>query len=116
MRHMGYKSCMTNPDLWLKPEVRRSDGFEYCSYILCYVDAILCIHHDSMAILNNPDKYFKLNPGYTGDPDIYLGAKILRMTLRNGVVAWVMSTSKYLREAPKNCTKHAKGSYLRIQP
>ena len=27
MRHMGYKSGMADPDLWMKPKVRMSDGF-----------------------------------------------------------------------------------------
>ena len=56
MRHMGYKSCMADPDLWLEPEVRTRDGFEYYSYILCYVDDILFIHHDSIDVLKNLDK------------------------------------------------------------
>ena len=64
---------MADPDLWLKPELRLSNGSEYYSYILCYVDDILCIRHDSMAVLNKLEKYFKLNPGSTGDPDMYLG-------------------------------------------
>ena len=29
MRHMGYKSCMADSDLWVKPEVIPSDGFRY---------------------------------------------------------------------------------------
>ena len=41
MHHMGYKSCMDDPYLWLNPELRPSDGFEYYSYILCYVENIL---------------------------------------------------------------------------
>ena len=56
MFHMGYKSFMADPDLCLNPEVRPSDIFEYYSYILCYVDNSLCIHHDSMAVLNKLDK------------------------------------------------------------
>ena len=111
MRHMGYKSCMDDQYLWTKPEVRSINGFEYYSYILCYVDDILCILHNYLAVLNNMDKYFKLNPGLTGDPDMYLGAKLWRMTLRNGVVAWGMITSKYVREAAKNCAKHVKDNF-----
>ena len=76
MHHMGYKSCTSEPDLWLKPEVRPRDYFEYYSYILCYVENILCIHHDSMAVLNKLDNYSKLNPGIIGDPYMYLGAKL----------------------------------------
>ena len=63
MCHMEYKSCMADPKLWLEPEVRPSNVFEYYSYILCSLDDILCIHHDSIANLNKLDKYFKLKLG-----------------------------------------------------
>ena len=77
MHYMRYKYCIADPYLWLKPEVRTSDGFEYYYYILFYVDKILCIHHCFMAFLNKLIKYFKLKPLSTGDPDMYLRAKIL---------------------------------------
>jgi hypothetical protein len=37
-----------------------------------------------------------------GDPDIYLGAKLQKVVLENGVVAWSMSPSKYVQKAVKN--------------
>jgi hypothetical protein len=37
-----------------------------------------------------------------GDPDIYLGGKLKPMTMPNGVVAWLISASKYVQEATKN--------------
>ena len=46
MRHMGYTSCKSDPDLWLKAETRPADNFKYISYILCYIDDILFVHHD----------------------------------------------------------------------
>ena len=49
---------------------------EYYSYILCYVDDVLVVHHDVMTTLMKIDKYFKLKPSSIGDPDIYLGAKL----------------------------------------
>ena len=99
---------MDDPDIWLKPEVRPRNGFQYYSYILCYVHNCYCIHHDSMAVLNKLDKYFKLKLGSTGDPDMYLRAKLCQMTLRNGVVAWGMSPSKYVLEAANNCSNNVK--------
>ena len=56
MRNIGYKYCIADLYLWLKPEVRPGDGFGYYSYILCCVNNILCTHHDSMAVLNKLDK------------------------------------------------------------
>ena len=63
MYNLSYKSCLADPDLWYKPEAK-PDGTEYYSYILCYVDDILVIHHDAMLILTDFDKHFKLKPGF----------------------------------------------------
>ena len=75
----------------------------------------LCIHHDSMAVLNKLDKYFKLKPGSTVDPDMYLGDKPQRIKLRNGVVAWGVSPLKYVYEAVMDTSKYldpAEASYF----
>ena len=83
----------------MKPEVRPDDHYEYYSYILCDVDDIMVVHHDAMSILERIDKYFTLKPTSIGDPDIYLGAKLRKMNLPNGVWCWIMSPSKYVQEA-----------------
>ena len=75
MKGLGYTPCLADPDLWYKAEVIPNDGFEYYSYILCYVDNILVIHHDSLSILKRIDSYFKLKAASIGDPDIYLEPK-----------------------------------------
>ena len=41
-----------------------------------------------------------------GDPDIYLGAKLRKVTLENGVEAWPMSPSKYVQEEVKNAKNY----------
>ena len=64
-----------------------------------------------MAVLNKLEKYFKLKPGSTGDPDMYLGAKLWQMKLRNGVVAWGIIPSKYVHETAKDCAKHIKDNF-----
>ena len=63
--------------------MRRDDGYAYYSYILYYVDDILVIHHDSFAILKIVYSYFKINPTPIGDPDMYLGPKVKKMTIDN---------------------------------
>ena len=102
MRTLGYQSCSADPDLWYKPMVRPDDGFKYYAYILLYVDDCLCIHHDATTALTELDKYFPMKKGSIGDPDIYLGAKLRRVKLDNGVHAWGMSSSKYVQEAVRN--------------
>ena len=48
---LGHESCKVDPDLWLKPKFRPEDGVQYYTYHLCYVDDILCIHHNADAML-----------------------------------------------------------------
>jgi hypothetical protein len=78
MRQMGYTSCKADPDLWFKAKTRPDDSVLYYAYILCYVDNILCIHHDALSVLTQIDNYLPLKSTSVGDPDIYLGAKIER--------------------------------------
>jgi len=106
MRQMGYTSCKADPDLWYKAETRPTVNFRYYAYILCYVDDILCMHHDPMTILDQINGYMPLKPSSVGDPDIYLGAKLKQTCLPNGVWAWGLSTSKYIAQAVKNCQTH----------
>ena len=86
--------------------VRPDDGHEYYAYILCYVDDVLSIAHDAENVLKPLDKYFELKPGSLGDPDIYLGAKLWKMQLHNGVWAWAMSPTKYVSQAVNNVEKY----------
>ncbi len=85
---MGYASCKADPDLWLKSVTRPKDNVRYYAYILCYVDDILCIHHDLMSVMNEINGYLPLKPSSVGGPDIYLGAKLKQTQLPNGVMAW----------------------------
>jgi hypothetical protein len=76
MRQMGYTSCKADPDLWLKAVTRPEDNVHYYTYILCYVDDILCIHHYPMSVTSEINGYLSLRPSSVGDPDICLGAKL----------------------------------------
>lgn len=102
MGTLGYKPCLADQDVWLKPMVRPSDGHHYYAYVLLYVDDALVIHHDGMSALKEIDHFFKMKPSSMGDPDLYLGAKLRKVTLPNGVEAWAMSASKYVQEAVRN--------------
>ena len=74
MVDLGFTPCKADSDVWMRRETR-PDGFKYYSYVLLYVDDILCVHHDAMSILKKIGKRFTLKDGF-GDPDLYLGAKI----------------------------------------
>ena len=111
MEHLGYRPCRADPDLWMKPMVRPGDNFEYYAYILLYVDDCLCIHHDAENALKELDHYFTMKKGSIGDPDIYLGGKLRKVTLENGVEAWCNSPSKYVQEAVSNVESYLAKNY-----
>ena len=53
----------------------------------------------------------KLKESSIGDSDLYLGAKIRKMKMPNGVYAWGISPSKYVQEAVRNCEDYLKKNY-----
>jgi hypothetical protein len=111
MQHLGYTSCPADLDLWYKEVTRPETGVWFYSYILIYVDDILCIHHDTMPLLYKLNQYFTLTPSSVGDSSMYLGAKLKLTQMSNGVRVWGMSPLKYIKEAVSNCEKHLKLNY-----
>jgi hypothetical protein len=97
MWHLGWESCITDQELLMKAEIRPDDGCKYYAYALLCVDNICIAPHDAELCLQQVDKYFKMNPGSIGDLDFYLGAKLRMKRLSNGVLAWSMSSSKYIQ-------------------
>ncbi len=71
----------------MKAVTRPDDNVRYYAYILCYVDDILCIHHDPMSVMNEINGCLPLKPNSVGDPDIYLGTKLKLTRLPNGIWA-----------------------------
>ena len=58
------------------------------------------------------DKYFPMKARSIGDPDIYLGSKLQKMTMDKGVTAWALSPSKYVQEAVRNVEAHLLEQYV----
>jgi hypothetical protein len=74
--------------------------------MLIYVDDILCVHHEPEAPLEKLDEHFKMKEGSIQVPTFYLGAKLKNIVLPNGVVAWGMSSSKYVQYAVQNVQEY----------
>ena len=55
--------------------------------MLIYTDDLLVISEDPKKVLERMDQYFPLKPGSITPPGVYLGAKISKYPLKNGVVA-----------------------------
>jgi hypothetical protein len=102
MKHLGWDPCRTDRDLWMKAETRPDDEVLYWACILIYVDDILCLYHNPGAPLAKLDEYFKMKEGSIQIPTFYLGAKLKKTVLHNGVIAWGMSSIKYVQYAVHN--------------
>ena len=52
MESLGYTPSKSYPESWLKPETRQEGKVQYYSYLLCYVDDILCINHNADSVVS----------------------------------------------------------------
>ena len=93
---LGFKLSFANPDVWYCPGVK-PNGEEFYTYLLVYVDDILCIDIDQMRYLRQIEKSFKIKEGSIGPPEVYLGANCqLNPTRIKGVDCWGMSAEPIL--------------------
>ena len=70
MRHLDFKSCPADPDVWMRP-AKKSNGSSYYEYVLLYVDDCLVISENAKEVLTNEiGKYFELKPNSVGPPKI----------------------------------------------
>jgi hypothetical protein len=113
MDQLGWKPCLADRYLWMKEETHPDEGVKYWAYILIYVDDILCVHHDPGTSLAQIDKYFKMKPGSIMELTFYLGANLKKTVMSNGVVDWVVSSSKYFQAWVKNVQEYLKKNWDR---
>jgi hypothetical protein len=116
MQHLDWPSCTADPDVWLKPDVRPLDGHKYHAYCLSYhVNDTLIVHNDEVQSLNEIDHFFKTKDCSIGDPEFHCGVKLRGTTLPNGVHAWSMPSSKYIRVAVATVRDYYRRNYPSYQ-
>ena len=113
MNDIGYTSCLADPDLWLRPNMK-SNGSTIYEYILIYTDDILAIGLDPKLALNQVNGYCKLKEGSIGPRNIYLGAKLHAFVNPDGKMMWMQSSCAYILEAVKNTEAWCDKNDMRI--
>ena len=117
MEFLNFKSCLADPDVWMRPAIK-SDGNTYYEYILLYVDDALVVSENDESILHNElRRYFHLKEESIGPPTVYLGGRVHKVQLENGVWAWSFSLSQYMQSAVKNVEEYVgkpENSHLKI--
>ena len=104
LHDLGYTPSLADQDVWICPAVK-ANGFEYCDLILCYVDAVLIISHDTMKTMNGIRANLTLKVEKVEKPDIYLGESLEKMVTADGVECWTMSPEKYCKAVVENVEK-----------
>ena len=102
MHFLNFKSCPADPDVWMRPSIK-SDGTTCYDYVLLYTDDALVISENAENILRNEiGRYFELKEESIGPPTLYLGGRMRKVQLENGVWAWAFGSSQYVQAAVKN--------------
>ena len=114
LAHLGYESSKGDPDVWLRPAVKPVTNEEYYEYLFVYTDDILALSVDPNSVLQKLNKYFALKSGSIQPPDLYLGAKMRRVVLPNGVKAWAQSSSHYIQTVLKNLEEWLRGRDMKL--
>ena len=81
MEHLGYTSCLADPDLWMRKAYKDGTREAYWEYTLLYVDDALCVSEHPDSQLEELNKYFRLKPGSIQPPKLYLVAKTYTLQL-----------------------------------
>ena len=114
MKHLNFESCKADPDVWMRKAVK-SDGSEYWEYVLLYTDDALVVSENGEHVLRREiGKYFELKEESIGPPQLYLGGRMRKVELTNGVKAWSFSSSQYVQAAVKNVEEHLEGRNLKL--
>ena len=81
MEFLNFKSCLADPDVWMRPAIK-SDGNTYYEYILLYVDDTLVVSKNAESILRNElGRYFHIKEESIGPPTIYSLWSVILATL-----------------------------------
>ena len=108
MDELGFTSCIAYPDVWMR-RTKRGDRTAYYEYVLLYVDDCVVIS-DRAENVNREEigKYFVLKQESTKPPDLYLGGRMIQVTLDNGIKASTFGSSQYVQAAVKNIEGYLK--------
>ena len=97
-----YKAFKGDPDVFMKREMR-DDKTKYYSYLVIYVDDILCVHEHPKRIMDKLGLVYHLKDGSVEKPERYLGIDIKSWTIQGEectmTECYAMSCKTYIKEA-----------------
>ena len=110
---LGYRPTRADPDVWIKPAIKK-DGFKYYEVVLCYVDDVISISEVPMVVMDGIKAVFKLKGDKAEVPDMYLGGSISKARTGAGTECWTLSSEKYVKTAVANVEECLAKNGLRL--
>eukprot|EP00980_Cylindrotheca_fusiformis_P002746 scaffold640_cov69-Cylindrotheca_fusiformis.AAC.1 len=107
MAFLGFTSCKADPDVWMRAALKK-DGTKYWEYVLLYTDdALAIVGENAEHILRHEiGRYFEFKAESVGPPEIYLGGRLRKVVLENGVNAWAFGLSQYVQASVANVKQY----------
>ena len=102
---MGYLPCKADPDVWIR------DKDTHYEYIYGYVDDLIIISKDPMAVTRELKDIANNTLKGVGVPEYYLGGDIKREKGKDGKKHTIISAKTYIRNV---CSKIEK--LMEVQP
>jgi hypothetical protein len=99
---IGYRSCLADPDIWLREAVR-DDNTRFYEYLAIYVDDTLCISQHPERTMESISQLYRIKDNSIKKPKTYLGAQVMQYKLPDdkNKVRWAMSSQHYVQNAIK---------------
>lgn len=109
---LGFRSSVADPDVWMRAATK-PDGEEYYEYTMMYVDDILVVSLDAMAIMKELQRSVKFKNDKIEPPTNYLGARLAYKQL-NEVECWTITSVDYIKAAVANVEESLKSKRYRL--
>ena len=97
--HLNFKPCLADPDVWTRPVIRSDGNENYEHALFCTDDTLVASENSESVLRDEVSKYFELKQESIGPPKTHLGGSAGKVILGNGVDAWALSSSQYVRAA-----------------
>ena len=106
---LQYNNSIADPDVWRKPMLK-VDGTKYYSYLIVYVDDIICIHEKPKMVMDQLEQGFRLKEPAV-PPKLYLGTDVKKMDIdpshsTTDEQCWSLGSVSYMKEAIKIAEQH----------
>jgi len=101
-REMGFRSSKADPDVWMRPAVKKN-GDQYYQYVISYCDDLCIASEDPKEFMSILGNRVTLKEGSVKEPDQYLGMDVSKWYIETddepGKPRWAFSSTTYVKRA-----------------